>query len=107
MVKVAVAGGTGSTLLSPISTQRLLRMVDVATELLRAPIRSGNHEITISTRSKPANPSPDVAYKIVDYYNRASLTEALSSIDACLSFLVAHLDPECEAQKNLIHPCMH
>ncbi|KAF1849655.1 NmrA-like family protein-like protein [Cucurbitaria berberidis CBS 394.84] len=90
MVKVAVAGGTGN----------------VATNLLKATIASGRHEITIFTRSDPAklsSPSPLVSYKKVDYHNRDSLTAALKGFDVCLSFFVVHLDVNCEAQKNLIH----
>jgi hypothetical protein len=47
-----------------------------------------------------------VSYKIVDYHDRAGLTETLKGFDACLSFLVVHQDTDCEIQKNLIHACI-
>ncbi|KAF2690636.1 NmrA-like family protein-like protein [Lentithecium fluviatile CBS 122367] len=94
MVNIAVAGGTGN----------------VATEILRAAIASGKHTITILTRSDPSTLSlpstPGVTYKQVDYTSLASLTAALQKHSVCLSFLVAHLDTDCVAQKNLIHACI-
>lgn len=70
-------------------------------------MRSGNHSITIFTRSSPpSNPNPNVSYLQVDYHNLAALTTALRGFDTCLSFLVAHLDPANTAQKNLIHACI-
>lgn len=90
MVRIAVAGGTGN----------------VATEILRTPIASGNHEITIFTRSNPTILSPGVSYKKIDYNDRASLTLALKGYDVCLSFLVVHLDTDSIVQKNLIHACI-
>ncbi|KAK7190888.1 hypothetical protein DPSP01_007850 [Paraphaeosphaeria sporulosa] len=90
MVRVAVAGGTGN----------------VATEILRAPIASGTHDITIFTRSPPTTSTPGVSYKVVDYTDRAALTDALKGFDVCLSFLVVHLDVDCVVQKNLIHACI-
>ncbi|KAF2202434.1 NmrA-like family protein-like protein [Delitschia confertaspora ATCC 74209] len=87
MVRIAVAGGTGN----------------VATELLRSPIRSGKHDIVIFTRSDPAKLTDGVSYKKVDYHDRASLTSALRGFDICLSFLLVHKDTNCEVQKNLIH----
>ncbi|KAJ8116827.1 hypothetical protein OPT61_g1832 [Boeremia exigua] len=90
MVKVAVAGGTGN----------------VATELLRAPIRSGKHEITIFTRTgAPLNPVPGVLYKKVDYADVEALTTDLAGFDVCLSFLIVHLDVDNLVQRNLIHAC--
>jgi hypothetical protein len=80
---------------------------DVAGELLRAPIRSGNHDITIFTRSKPpTTQTPGVSYQQVDYHDLASLTHALEGFDTCLSFLVAHLDKDNICQKNLIQACI-
>ncbi|KAH7371509.1 NmrA-like family protein-like protein [Pyrenochaeta sp. MPI-SDFR-AT-0127] len=91
MVKVAVAGGTGN----------------VATNILRAAIASGKHEITIFTRSHPSQLTLGVSsYKKVDYQDRTSLTQALAGFDVCLSFLVVHTDIDCVAQKNLIHACI-
>ncbi|KAF1358785.1 NmrA-like family protein-like protein [Lizonia empirigonia] len=91
MVKIAVAGGTGN----------------VATEILRAPVRSGKHEIAIFTRSgAPLNPVPGVLYKKVDYNNLESLTSDLQGFDVCLSFLIVHLDVENVVQKNLIPACI-
>ncbi|CBX91912.1 similar to NmrA-like family protein [Plenodomus lingam JN3] len=90
MVKVAVAGGTGN----------------VATNVLKASITSGKHDITILTRALPKTTSPGIAYKQIDYYDLTSLTSALQGFDVCLSFLVAHLDPHCIVQKNLIHACI-
>ncbi|KAL5120592.1 hypothetical protein ACEQ8H_001611 [Pleosporales sp. CAS-2024a] len=91
MVKVAVVGGTGN----------------VATELLRAPIRSAKHEITIFTRSDaPANPVPGLAYKKVEYRDLANLTNALQGFDTCLSFIITQSDIDNTVQKNLIHACI-
>ncbi|KAF9738522.1 hypothetical protein PMIN07_004272 [Paraphaeosphaeria minitans] len=90
MVRIAVAGGTGN----------------VATEILRAPIASGTHDIHIFTRSPPTTSAPGVSYKVVDYTDRAALTDALKGFDVCLSFLVVHLDVDCIVQKNLIHACI-
>ncbi|KAK3216479.1 hypothetical protein GRF29_8g3406223 [Pseudopithomyces chartarum] len=90
MVKVAVAGGTGN----------------VATELLRPAIASGNHEITILTRSMPNTRIPGVSYKVVDYASLPSLTLALSGLHTCLSFLLTHLDTHSLAQKSLIKACI-
>ncbi|KAF2027819.1 NmrA-like family protein-like protein [Setomelanomma holmii] len=88
MVKIAVAGGTGN----------------VATELLRAPLRSGNHEITVFTRaSPPSDPIPGVTYLQVNYHDLPSLLSALTGFQTVLSFLIAHLDTNNIAQKNLIH----
>lgn len=79
---------------------------DVATEILRSPIASGNYDITIFTRSNPVSLAPGLSYKRVDYQDRASLTETLRGFDVCLSFLVVHLDVDCVVQKNLIHACI-
>lgn len=80
---------------------------DVATELLRAPIRSGKHDITIFTRSDaPPHPHSGVTYKKVDYNNLEGLTADLSGFDVCLSFLIVHLDVDNVVQKNLIHACV-
>lgn len=64
-------------------------LLDVATEILRAPIASGKHDITIFTRGNPpaTSSSPNVSYKQIDYHNLSSLTEALKGFDVCLSFL--------------------
>jgi hypothetical protein len=77
----------------------------VATNLLKAAIASGNHDITIFTRSIPStpHPSPNVTYKQVDYTDLASLTSALQGFHTVLSFFVVHLDENCVGQKNLIH----
>jgi putative NADH-flavin reductase len=80
---------------------------DVATELLRAPIRSGNHQITIFTRSEPpTTQAPGVTYQKVNYHDLPALTAALSGFDTVLSFLVAHLDEDNICQKNLIEACV-
>ncbi|KAF1926140.1 NAD(P)-binding protein [Didymella exigua CBS 183.55] len=90
MVKIAVAGGTGN----------------VATELLRAPIRTGKHDVTIFTRSgAPSTPVPGVRYQKVDYADVGELTAALQGVDVCLSFLIVHLDTDSTAQRNLIAAC--
>ncbi|KAI8934056.1 hypothetical protein NX059_008822 [Plenodomus lindquistii] len=91
MVKVAVAGGTGN----------------VATNLLKASVASGKHEITIFTRSIPKTTLPGVSYQQVDYHDLVSLTSALRGFETCLSFLVVNLDPDCTVQKNLIHACIN
>lgn len=88
---------------SPPTYRSIITLPDVATEILRAPIASGAHEITIFTRSPLQTPTPGVAYKVVDYTSRAALTTALTGFDVCLSFLVVHLDTACTIQKNLIH----
>ncbi|PSN67553.1 NAD(P)-binding protein [Corynespora cassiicola Philippines] len=91
MVRIAVAGGTGS----------------VASNLLYTTIRSGKHDITIFTRGNPpANKQPGVDYKTVDYNNRAELAESLRGFHTCLSFIVAHLDPNGTNQRNLIDACV-
>ncbi|KAF2275223.1 NmrA-like family protein-like protein [Westerdykella ornata] len=92
MVKVAVAGGTGN----------------VATELLREPIASGKHDITILTRKDPptGNPIGGVSYKKVDYSSVESLTEELRGYDVCLSFLIIMDEAGFQAQKNLIDACV-
>lgn len=83
-----------------------LHLADVATELLRAPIRSGKHDITIFTRSgAPLTPVPGVLYKKVDYNDLETLTSDLRGFDVCLSFLVVHLDTDNVVQRNLIHAC--
>ncbi|KAH6639807.1 hypothetical protein C7974DRAFT_331410 [Boeremia exigua] len=90
MVKIAVAGGTGN----------------VATTLL-APLAS-SHSITVLTRSSPPTPKtpvPGFHYKTVDYSDLPALTAALTGFDACLSFLVVHLDPSNAAQRALIAAC--
>ncbi|KAF2118003.1 NmrA-like family protein-like protein [Lophiotrema nucula] len=91
MVKIAVAGGTGN----------------VATEILRATIASGRHDVTIFTRSAPKELDTNVSYKKVDYASRSDLTEALRGFDVCLSFFVVHQDVDCVGQKNLIHACIN
>ncbi|CAI6338336.1 unnamed protein product [Periconia digitata] len=122
MVKVAVAGGAGSMqiicltqFLDPVTTTNPFQaqfahtaVLDVATEILRAPIASGKHSITIFTRGSPpaTSPSPNVSYKQVDYRDLDSLTEALKGHDVCLSFLLVSLDTNSTAQKNLIHACI-
>jgi saccharopine dehydrogenase-like NADP-dependent oxidoreductase len=78
----------------------------VATEILRACIASGNHDITIFSRSAPKETTPGVSSLQVDYSDRGSLTETLKGFDVCLSFMVVHLDKDCVAQKNLIHACI-
>jgi hypothetical protein len=105
MVNIAVAGGSGSTrsALLPVLTNP---SADVATEFLRAPLATGNHSVTILTRSGPSQVTPGVSYKKVDYHDRASLTDALRGFDVVLSFLVVHLDTDCTVQKNLIHACI-
>jgi hypothetical protein len=88
-------------------TTSLTSNPDVATELLRAPIRSGNHEIIIFTRSDPpSNPASGVSYQKVDYTDLAGLTTALTSFHTVLSFLIAHLDTNNTVQKNLIKACV-
>jgi hypothetical protein len=80
---------------------------DVATELLRAPRRSGNHSITVFTRSPPPSEKVSgVSYLQVDYHDLPSLTEALRGFDTCLSFLIAHTDAGNTTQKNLIAACI-
>ena len=80
---------------------------DVATELLRAPIRSGKHEIVIFTRlDAPLNTVSGVTYKKVDYTDLSSLTSDLQGFDVCLSFLIVHLDVDNIVQKNLIQACI-
>ncbi|KAG9190552.1 hypothetical protein G6011_08640 [Alternaria panax] len=89
MVKIAVAGGTGN----------------VATNILKTTIASGNHDITIFTRSTPTKPhsSPKITYKQVDYTDLDGLTNALRGFHTVLCFFVVHLDVDNAAQKNLIH----
>jgi hypothetical protein len=110
MVKIAAVGGTGSTFYYKSTTPQLALTVsstDIATELLRAPIRSGNHEITIFTRSEPpTTQTPGVSYQQVNYHDLPGLTRALEGFDTCLSFLVAHLDEGNICQKNLIEACI-
>lgn len=80
----------------------------MATELLRVPIASGKHEITILTRKDSAASSSDgaVSYKKVDYTSVESLTEVLRGYEVCLSFLVIMDEAGFEAQKNLIDACV-
>jgi hypothetical protein len=109
MVKIAVVGGTGSKLPSHGSIHSHITHVptDVATELLRAPISSGNHQITIFSRSEPPkDQTPGVSYQKVNYHDRPALTAALSGFDTVLSFIVAHLDEDNICQKNLIQACL-
>jgi hypothetical protein len=88
-----------------INTNHLLP--DVATELLRAPIRSGNHQITIFTRSEPpTTQAPGVTYQKINYHDLPALTTALSGFDTVLSFIIAHLDEDNICQKNLIQACV-
>lgn len=94
------------TIPSRFSTPVLTPNTDVATELLRAAIASGKHEITILTRSPPLSTPdqrPNVTYKQVDYHDLPALTTTLEGTHTVLSFLIAHLDTSNTAQKNLIH----
>lgn len=89
MVKIAVAGGTGS----------------VASEVIEGLLARNKHQLVILTRSdKPSNviTHPDVSYVKVDYGDRASLVKALRGVHTVLSFIVVHLDPESASQKSLI-----
>ncbi|KAH7125664.1 NmrA-like family protein-like protein [Dendryphion nanum] len=93
MVNIAVAGGSGN----------------VANTLLRSVIASDKHHVTIFTRSSttiPTTSPPNVTYQTIDYTNQAALVSALTGIEVCLSFLVAHLDTDCTVQKNLIRACI-
>lgn len=83
-----------------------MTITDVATNLLKQLIASGNHEITIFTRSTPKEANPKLNYKTVDYHDRPGLTEALKGFDVCLSFMVVHLDTNGVGQKNLVHACI-
>jgi hypothetical protein len=105
MVNIAVAGGSGSAY-STLSSIPANPFPDVATEFLRAPLATGNHSVTILTRSSPSKATPGVSYKKVDYHDLPSLTEALRGFDVVLSFLVVHLDTDSKVQKNLIHACI-
>ncbi|KAF2018035.1 NAD(P)-binding protein [Aaosphaeria arxii CBS 175.79] len=91
MVNIAVAGGTGN----------------VATEILRATIASGRHNITIFTRgSKTAESSqPNVTYKAVDYSDHAALVDALRGFDICLCFMII-IGEGYTAQIKLIDACI-
>ena len=75
---------------------------DVATNLLRAPLASGKHDITILTRRAPTSITPGVSYKIVDYSSVDSLAEALEGFEVVLSFLIVMDEAGFTAQKNLI-----
>lgn len=79
---------------------------DVATNLLKAAIASGQHEITIFTRSVPKQRLSGVTYEQVDYTDRAKLIELLRGTDVCLSFIIPHFDTDNIGQKNLIHACI-
>jgi hypothetical protein len=80
---------------------------DVATELLRAPIRSGDHQITIFSRSEPpTTQNAGVSYKQVNYLDLPSLTTAFQGFDTCLCFLISHLDINNATQKNIIQACI-
>jgi hypothetical protein len=83
----------------------LTHRTDVATILLKSTIASGNHDITILTRSAPAkpHPSPKVTYKQVDYADRDALISALHGFHTVLSFVIPPFDVDNVAQKNLIH----
>jgi len=73
--------------------------------MLKTAVASGNHEITIFTRSARStpHPSPYVTYKQIDYTDLAALTNALQGFHTVLSFVIPMLDPDNIAQKNLLH----
>ena len=81
----------------------------MASTLLRSIIASDKHHVTIFTRSSKSIPStspPNVTYKSVDYSNKEALVSALQGIEVCLSFIIAHLDPDRIGQKTLIQACI-
>lgn len=45
---------------------------------------------------------PGVRWVQTDYQDKAELAQLLKGIHTVLSFIAAHLDPENQAQKNLI-----
>lgn len=81
----------------------------MASTLLRSILSSDKHNITILTRSSKTIPStspPNITYKSVDYTNKEALVSALRGHEVCLSFIIAHLDPNRVGQKTLIQACI-
>ncbi|EEU36003.1 uncharacterized protein NECHADRAFT_49787 [Fusarium vanettenii 77-13-4] len=88
MVKIAIAGGSS----------------ELASEVLDKLVATGKHEITALVRKDPSQYTPraGVRYVQANYQDKAELAQLLKGIHTVLSFIAAHLDPENQAQKNLI-----
>lgn len=123
MVKIAVAGGSGRTPNLVPSTERFSAntTVEVAREVIDALVATKKHEITILSRHVSSSRVPiaekanspvkdtraeglptEVVWKVVDYGDKASLTEALQGIHTILSFVQTLWEPEQQTQKNII-----
>ncbi|PGH00862.1 hypothetical protein AJ80_09114 [Polytolypa hystricis UAMH7299] len=86
MVHVVIAGGAGN----------------VGREIVEELIQQGKHKITVFSRTdRPDLVKEGIDVKVVNYANKAELTEALEGVNTVLSFITA--DPENTAQTNLIN----
>ncbi|RSL51287.1 hypothetical protein CEP54_011477 [Fusarium duplospermum] len=88
MVKIAIAGGSS----------------ELASEILDKLVATGKHEITALVRKDPSQfrSLAGVRWVQTDYQDKVELAQHLKGIHTVLSFIAAHLDPENQAQKNLI-----
>lgn len=83
----------------------LTSLTEVAREIIDALVAADKHEITILSRTERSEAGDDrlgVAWRAVNYDDKANLTEALRGIHTLLSFVQLLADPESKAQKNLI-----
>ncbi|KAL6354237.1 hypothetical protein LRP88_12571 [Fusarium phalaenopsidis] len=88
MVKIAIAGGSS----------------ELAREVLDKLVATGKHEIIALIRKDPSQfpPLAGVRWVQANYQDKAELVQLLKGIHTVLSFIAVHLDPENQAQKNLI-----
>ncbi|KAK7711584.1 hypothetical protein SLS57_008067 [Botryosphaeria dothidea] len=96
MVKVAVAGGSGSINLRPILGPFLRPLTcapiaDVAREVIDKILAKKKHEVTVLTRKPVLGPAVDpdgIRWVQVDYSDKPSLTKVLRGIDVVLCFFL-------------------
>ncbi|KAK4237580.1 NAD(P)-binding protein [Achaetomium macrosporum] len=89
MVKIAVAGGSGS----------------VASEIIDALVATKKHEILLLSRKDAPPPEkavPGVTWVKANYEDVEQLVQVLQGVDTVLSVIVVHMDPGNVAQRNLI-----
>ncbi|KAK3308467.1 uncharacterized protein B0T15DRAFT_483121 [Chaetomium strumarium] len=89
MVKIAVAGGSGS----------------VASEIIDALVATKKHEILLLSRKDAPPPEkavPGVTWVKANYEDVEQLAQVLQGVDTVLSVIVVHMDPGNVAQRNLI-----
>ncbi|KAK3390029.1 hypothetical protein B0H63DRAFT_428580 [Podospora didyma] len=89
MVQIAIAGGSGQ----------------IAREVIDVLIATGKHEIIVLSRKDPVVEEfiEGTTWVKVDYADQTAVVKAIQGVHTLLSFIVAHLDVDCIAQKTLIH----